>query len=135
MPYDLKMNEQSRVFYSDLYSLYSNIFTFYNNRIDTKDFSKIKTFDSPNTFLSQCFLNNFFVISKNGAITIFDDNLKNTRIVFKDEMFKKVNKGMFFNHNHLLLLHNKDFFGLLDTRYNFHSSKKQRLYYRETISK
>lgn len=117
LPYDHKLNEQSRVFYTDLYSLYSNVFTFYKNRIDTKDFSKIKTFNSPNVFLSQIFLNNFFNISKNGTINIFDENLKNNTISLKDETFKKVNKGIYFNHTHLLLLHHKDFFGLLDLRY------------------
>ncbi len=115
-PYEQKINEQSRVYYTDLYSLYSNVFTFYKNRIDTKEFCKIKTFDSPNIFLSQIFLNHFFNISKNGTINIFDENLKNYSISLKDEMFRKVSKGIFFNHSHLLLLHNKDFFGLLDLR-------------------
>ena len=115
-PFEHKTNEQNRVFYTDVYSLYSNVFTFHKNRIDTKDFSKIKTFDSPNIFLSQTFMNHFFTISKNATITIFNDNLKSTTLTFTEETFKTVNKGIFFNHTHLIMLHNKSFFGLMDLR-------------------
>ena len=116
MPYELKLIERTRLFYIDLFSLYCNDFTFSKNRIDTKDFQKLKTFNSPNIYLSHSFLNHFFLISKNGTISLFDDNLKFNQIELKNDLFKKLQKGIYFNHTNLLILYNKDFFGLLDAR-------------------
>jgi len=131
-------NNRNTIYFMDMYSVYfSNVELNQKNEIKTevfdemnednddeiylKNFKKIITLDQLNHFISNTMYDKFFVTSNNN-ITIFNEELmvensSNQRNILDNcSKMKNIEKGIFFNHNDLIMLFNQDQVLLYDNR-------------------